>query len=143
MVVTLIQCSSRSCFSRSFCLWCVRLRRAFSWCAACVGAAWKSSAGPSRSPWCCCGWRPGESTFSLLRRHFSAWDRKSTRLNSSHLGISDAVFCLKIKNEHARILVPRHAPKRLAHLWVAAETLGAVDQPQIQLVLQRPHVVFF
>src|SRR5262245_63759742 len=27
-------------------------------------------------------------------------DRKSTRLNSSHLGISYAVFCLKKKNEH-------------------------------------------
>src|ERR1039458_7726330 len=26
-------------------------------------------------------------------------DRKSTRLNSSHLGISYAVFCLKKKNE--------------------------------------------
>src|ERR1035438_10624342 len=30
-------------------------------------------------------------------------DRKSTRLNSSHLGISYAVFCLKKKKEHARI----------------------------------------
>src|ERR1039458_1793431 len=28
-------------------------------------------------------------------------DRKSTRLNSSHLGISYAVFCLKKKNDHA------------------------------------------
>src|SRR5947199_2322688 len=28
-----------------------------------------------------------------------AVDRKSTRLNSSHLGISYAVFCLKKKNE--------------------------------------------
>src|SRR5258705_5786760 len=28
----------------------------------------------------------------------SALDRKSTRLNSSHLGISYAVFCLKKKN---------------------------------------------
>src|SRR5262245_62440186 len=28
-----------------------------------------------------------------------ASDRKSTRLNSSHLGISYAVFCLKKKNE--------------------------------------------
>src|SRR5437899_6619284 len=28
-------------------------------------------------------------------------DRKSTRLNSSHLGISYAVFCLKKKNETA------------------------------------------
>src|SRR5437899_10840286 len=27
-------------------------------------------------------------------------DRKSTRLNSSHLGISYAVFCLKKKNEN-------------------------------------------
>src|SRR5437899_8140614 len=27
-------------------------------------------------------------------------DRKSTRLNSSHLGISYAVFCLKKKNVH-------------------------------------------
>src|ERR1035441_8932267 len=29
-------------------------------------------------------------------------DRKSTRLNSSHLGISYAVFCLKKKNGTAR-----------------------------------------
>src|SRR5262245_34584274 len=33
-------------------------------------------------------------------------DRKSTRLNSSHLGISYAVFCLK-KKQHMRRLVPR------------------------------------
>src|SRR5262245_63099080 len=31
-------------------------------------------------------------------------DRKSTRLNSSHLGISYAVFCLKKKNKQARVL---------------------------------------
>src|ERR1035438_10845753 len=34
-----------------------------------------------------------------------AWpllDRKSTRLNSSHLGISYAVFCLKKKKHHMR-----------------------------------------
>src|SRR5262245_23054308 len=30
-------------------------------------------------------------------------DRKSTRLNSSHLGISYAVFCLKKKKEHGSI----------------------------------------
>src|SRR5688500_19607442 len=30
-------------------------------------------------------------------------DRKSTRLNSSHLVISYAVFCLKKKNNHADI----------------------------------------
>src|ERR1039458_10399686 len=30
-------------------------------------------------------------------------DRKSTRLNSSHLGISYAVFCLKKNNDHFMI----------------------------------------
>src|ERR1039458_5404022 len=37
-------------------------------------------------------------------------DRKSTRLNSSHLGISYAVFCLKKKND-ARPATPRR-PRR-------------------------------
>src|SRR3989442_9980115 len=32
-------------------------------------------------------------------------DRKSTRLNSSHVRISYAVFCLKKKNHHARYAV--------------------------------------
>src|SRR5262245_63517497 len=32
-------------------------------------------------------------------KRFSRKDRKSTRLNSSHLGISYAVFCLKKKND--------------------------------------------
>src|SRR5258705_3241974 len=32
-------------------------------------------------------------------------DRKSTRLNSSHLGISYAVFCLKKKNEADSIMM--------------------------------------
>src|SRR5262245_62589741 len=34
------------------------------------------------------------------RGHRAAIDRKSTRLNSSHLGISYAVFCLKKKKEN-------------------------------------------
>src|SRR5262245_62594202 len=34
----------------------------------------------------------------LLQRHLGP-DRKSTRLNSSHLGISYAVFCLKKKKK--------------------------------------------
>src|SRR5262245_64933922 len=33
----------------------------------------------------------------LMRRARGGLDRKSTRLNSSHLGISYAVFCLKKK----------------------------------------------
>src|SRR5437899_7106240 len=43
------------------------------------------------------------------RASWAAWagraravDRKSTRLNSSHLGISYAVFCLKKKTEYMR-----------------------------------------
>src|SRR5437899_12219743 len=35
---------------------------------------------------------------SSARRIFGNRDRKSTRLNSSHLGTSYAVFCLKKKN---------------------------------------------
>src|SRR5256885_7141109 len=34
----------------------------------------------------------------------SAPDRKSTRLNSSHLVISYAVFCLKKKNKHTAVI---------------------------------------
>src|SRR5438045_7240355 len=34
-------------------------------------------------------------------------DRKSTRLNSSHLGISYAVFCLKKKNDFFHVRVHR------------------------------------
>src|SRR5262245_62567245 len=37
------------------------------------------------------------------RRQAQDVDRKSTRLNSSHLGISYAVFCLKKKNKHNRV----------------------------------------
>src|SRR5436853_1646594 len=39
---------------------------------------------------------------SNTRRPRIARDRKSTRLNSSHLGISYAVFCLKKKNLHKK-----------------------------------------
>src|SRR5262245_64124158 len=42
----------------------------------------------------------GPELMDVMRRQaarFGAEDRKSTRLNSSHLGISYAVFCLKKK----------------------------------------------
>src|SRR5262245_9575581 len=42
-----------------------------------------------------CAQRHGGGTTMLVRTF--ATDRKSTRLNSSHLGISYAVFCLKKK----------------------------------------------
>src|SRR5262245_22320813 len=40
-------------------------------------------------------------------RHCHARDRKSTRLNSSHLGISYAVFCLKKKKKQIKITTLR------------------------------------
>src|SRR5258705_3620778 len=63
------------------------------------------------------GFRPNDLAQSLLRKR-SFTDRKSTRLNSSHLGISYAVFCLKKKNNTApdqdaiarSITVARHGP---------------------------------
>src|SRR2546426_9306675 len=49
-------------------------------------------------------------------------DRKSTRLNSSHLVISYAVFCLKKKKIHQRISIAdafrRHYGKRIARPYV-------------------------
>src|ERR1035438_10601460 len=49
-------------------------------------------------PICCTSWpplRPGASRAPAP----GSRDRKSTRLNSSHLGISYAVFCLKKKKQ--------------------------------------------
>src|SRR5471030_3379101 len=43
--------------------------------------------------------RPGQRLRSRRADVRSGADRKSTRLNSSHLGISYAVFCLKKKNK--------------------------------------------
>src|SRR5256885_13162594 len=40
----------------------------------------------------------------VLLVHHHVQDRKSTRLNSSHLVISYAVFCLKKKTSDARVL---------------------------------------
>src|SRR5256885_9064085 len=45
---------------------------------------------------------PGAFIFRLAQ--FLGQDRKSTRLNSSHLVISYAVFCLKKKKQHLRDL---------------------------------------
>src|SRR5258705_10094735 len=41
----------------------------------------------------------GGKLYSAIQVTTAAGDRKSTRLNSSHLGISYAVFCLKKKND--------------------------------------------
>src|SRR5256885_8655514 len=55
----------------------------------------------------------GYSAKTRLRRYLSEFreDRKSTRLNSSHLVISYAVFCLKKK-----IAIPRGSSQEFTHL---------------------------
>src|SRR5262245_64070135 len=40
-------------------------------------------------------------------------DRKSTRLNSSHLGISYAVFCLKKKKKNIELMMKTHDTTQL------------------------------
>src|SRR5262245_63281154 len=45
----------------------------------------------------------GDDLLQLAPRVGVARDRKSTRLNSSHLGISYAVFCLKKKKQKNRL----------------------------------------
>src|SRR5207253_9984386 len=45
-------------------------------------------------PGLCSAWHPSDGSRSW---HFRCRDRKSTRLNSSHVAISYAVFCLKKK----------------------------------------------
>src|SRR5438874_10752896 len=47
-------------------------------------------------PWFANWWRPSSMRWSKIT---SAPDRKSTRLNSSHVEISYAVFCLKKKKK--------------------------------------------
>src|SRR5258705_9509455 len=42
----------------------------------------------------------GGGGYGLWNQENTGLDRKSTRLNSSHLGISYAVFCLKKKKDH-------------------------------------------
>src|SRR5258705_9213354 len=64
-----------------------------------------------RSSSSCARWRRNAAT----RRgaYFFRKDRKSTRLNSSHLGISYAVFCLKKKEHTSELQSLRHLVCRL------------------------------
>src|SRR5205807_3502999 len=57
-------------------------------------------------------------------------DRKSTRLNSSHLVISYAVFCLKKKSQHVRVTPGAEC---IPHMLVLPERLTA----EAQAVLNR------
>src|SRR5437899_6695608 len=53
-------------------------------------------------------------------------DRKSTRLNSSHLGISYAVFCLKKKKSSPAQRRRRHLIERLCTLRSGHKTYASV-----------------
>src|SRR5256885_13221588 len=84
-----------------------------------------------------------------------AGDRKSTRLNSSHLVISYAVFCLKKKNIlieatsgysalNTLTVVHQRPPRPESPLWPMAVTAGdparsviARSTPLLQLLVQR------
>src|SRR5262245_63216127 len=48
--------------------------------------------------------------------HIAFLDRKSTRLNSSHLGISYAVFCLKKKKKKKRSNLEHQKKREKNHL---------------------------
>src|SRR5438067_5825486 len=67
--------------------------------------------------------QPDEPPASYVER-----DRKSTRLNSSHVSISYAVFCLKKKNRKAELL--GGAPGGDAHL--AGHVGHAVDAGELE-----------
>src|SRR5262245_64702491 len=58
-------------------------------------------------------------------------DRKSTRLNSSHLGISYAVFCLKNKNKRSSPYnqMPDHFPNCISNKATQLD-LSAISQIQ-------------
>src|SRR2546426_1560166 len=71
-------------------------------------------------------------------KQFSATDRKSTRLNSSHLVISYAVFCLKKKKKkkysshhHSNL----HAPVAPAHPADASGVVAAAFTRNIRSLL--------
>src|SRR5947199_6708737 len=58
---------------------------------------------------------PRRGSTSSTRHPAARRDRKSTRLNSSHLGISYAVFCLKKKNYRKTMQNMRSHPATEAH----------------------------
>src|SRR5262245_62958372 len=53
-----------------------------------------------------------EAPHAFDHRRRQVGDRKSTRLNSSHLGISYAVFCLKKKNNKRKVRRDNTQPHR-------------------------------
>src|SRR5256885_13171916 len=62
-------------------------------------------------------------------RGFGATDRKSTRLNSSHLVISYAVFCLKKKKKKYKQTYREHTimTYSLQHMYNTYHTLSTIN----------------
>src|SRR5690349_23768790 len=67
----------------------------------------------------------GHRSPAAPRRHGGRADRKSTRLNSSHVEISYAVFCLKKKKnkQHKHVLTPKRLEPRDIQLVLASSIL--------------------
>src|SRR5690242_20966131 len=59
-----------------------------------TSSTWRAAA----TSWMPIFWQRSTPAISAARRSTCSTDRKSTRLNSSHMSISYAVFCLKKKN---------------------------------------------
>src|SRR5207253_10492954 len=76
---------------------CARRTRS-SRCSLSPASAPATSSAGVAARWCCAGRPPASST---------PRDRKSTRLNSSHVAISYAVFCLKKKKQKNIKSTPR------------------------------------
>src|SRR2546422_5559162 len=71
-----------------------------------VTASVRSEGEPHALAQACCGVASKGAGSGSQRRSTARRDRKSTRLNSSHGYISDAVFCLKKKIVCARLPAP-------------------------------------
>src|SRR6266511_690124 len=71
------------------------------------------SRSPSGGPPRRCGWRP-----------WRCRDRKSTRLNSSHVKISYAVFCLKKKKKKYYTLYSKNNKKKTINLILKLKNLN-------------------
>src|SRR5258705_1736302 len=66
-------------------------------------------------------------------------DRKSTRLNSSHLGISYAVFCLKKKMTEFELLADARSAEALSDALLAAGALSvSVEDADAQSDREQP-----
>src|SRR5471030_2420010 len=70
-------------------------------------------------------------------------DRKSTRLNSSHLGISYAVFCLKKKTEEFRRIIADKDVQAYVHYLLGQEVMASCVQLALLESAVAPRSSFF